>query len=252
MMDGTPEDQWNFYSCEISGRPHSTFVNLTLAASAPIKPLSCFHGIDVELQFPHPEHGMTTDKEFDRLSDMGDLIGTFETSTLRFVARQTGNGLRRFYFYAQSKDSLSKALETLTKTFSDYEFSHFEFDDPDWTTYFSDLYPNGIALNEMSNRDVCSQLLEHGDQLHIGREIDHNFYFTNNKAAKRFSAYASGSGYSVTQTAKGFFKKEIHLLLQKAHAPSELDPITFELAQESEALGGIYDGWGCSVMAKQS
>ncbi len=90
-------DLWDFYFCEIDGKPHSNMVKLSLFDVAPIVPLSFFHCIEISLRHPNPENGMTTNEEFQTLKDLEDLIEQNETRNLEYVARQTGDCKRKFF-----------------------------------------------------------------------------------------------------------------------------------------------------------
>lgn len=247
MNQPTQDDIWNLYSCAIEDRPHSTFVNLSIGEQSLIPPLPVFYGIDGVLQTPYPNQGMTTDNEFDRLCDLGDLIGSFNTAGWTYVARQTGNEKRRFFFYANNATAAQPVLAAMAVSFLEYSVSHFSFKDPNWDTFWDNLYPNEIAWNEICNRDVRIQLQKHGDDLDVPHEVDHTVQFTSSKGANNFAKLAQEKGYTVIKTSKGFLSKRINLLLQKVQIPSELDSVTLELKQTSQALGGTYDGWGCVV-----
>lgn len=247
MSSDESTDRWDFYSCSIEDKPHSTMINLSLFDIAPIQKLNRFHGLEITLKHPHPEHGMTTDEEFQALCDLEDLIEQNQTDQLKYIARQTGDGKRKFYFYASPEVNFISFIEGIDQAFPSYEKTTFNFEDVSWQTYFNDLYPNAIAMNEISNRSVFLQLEAHGDDLHIPRVIDHNVIFDNRKQADDFSKIAEEKGFTVKINTSGLFKKTYDLLLQRTDPPSRLDPITFELKELATGLGGSYDGWGCSV-----
>lgn len=247
MSTDQSTDRWDFYSCEIEGMPHSTMVNLSLFDLAPQPKLSVFHCLEITLKHPNPEHGMTTNEEYQPLRDMEDLILRNETDQLVYIARQTGDGKRKFYFYASPEVDFVSCMAVLGQAFPAYEKSTFNFEDPNWQAYFEDLYPNAIALNEISNRAVLFRLEENGDNLEVPREIDHTVIFKNRKKAKDFSKTVEERGFTVVINSNGFFNKTFDLLVQRVDPPSRIDPITFELKELAEGHGGSYDGWGCMV-----
>lgn len=149
MSPDRSSDRWDFYSCEIEGNPHSTMVNLSLFEMAPIPKLNVFHCLEITLKHPSPKHGMTTNEEFQPLSDMEYLIERNETGDLRYIARQTGGGKRKFYFYASPEFDFVSFTDALGQAFPVYEIATFNFEDTDWQTYFEDLYPNAIGMNEI-------------------------------------------------------------------------------------------------------
>lgn len=247
MTSDSSTDHWDFYSCEIDGQPHSTMVNLSLFGLAPIPKLSFFHCIEVTLKYPDPEHGMTTNEDFQPLNDMEDWIQQGETEHLRYVARQTGGGKRKFYFYAHPEFDFIAFVNDLDHTFPTYEKTTFNFEDVHWRTYFENLYPNAIAMNEISNRSVLVNLQANGDNLDIPREIDHTIIFNSRNQAEKFASIAERKGFTVETNVTGVFQKTYELLVQRVDAPSSLDPITYELQELASDLGGSYDGWGCMV-----
>lgn len=238
-------DHWDFYSCEIEGKPHSTMVNLSLFDIAPVPKINLFHSLEVTLKYPDPEYGMTTNEEFQLLGDLEGLIGRSETEHLRYVARKTGGGKRKFYFYTSPDVDFASFIDGISHAFPAYEKTTFNFEDADWQTYFKDLYLNAIGMNEISNRSVFFRLEANGDNLDIPRVIDHTIIFKNSKPANEFSKIVEGKGFTVEINASGIFSKRYDLLVQRVDLPSKLDPITYELNELAAGLGGSYDGWGC-------
>ena len=239
------DERWDFCFAHIDGKPHSTMVNLSLYDVAPIRKLEFFHGIEFALKQRHPENGMSVGAEADLLDQIEDFFFQHDHEHLRYVARQTGDGKRKFYFYASSNAIAASLHRSLVQAYPDYEISTFNFADAEWQTYFEDLYPNAMAWNEITNRWVYQSLEKNGDNLDVPRTIDHNVIFRDEKQAKEFEIAASKKGFTVTIETTGLLKKNYDLLLQRTDAPSDLDPITFELSQMAERYGGQYDGWGC-------
>ncbi len=156
------------------------------------------------------------------------------------------------FFYSSVDTDISSLIDNIGHAFPDYEKSTFNFEDAEWQTYFEDLYPNAIGLNEISNRHVLNRLADIGDDLNLPREIDHTVIFHNRKQAKEFEAIVKEMGFTVEVEIKGFFNKTYDLLVRRSDTPSKLDPITFELGRSAENLGGSYDGWGCVAVTDRS
>jgi regulator of RNase E activity RraB len=248
MENRSNDDTWDFYSCSIDDLPHSTFVNLSLTERAPIADLPIFKAIEVTLLQPNPDTQMSTNAEFDRLSEMEDFIQTFDSEELVFIGRQTGAGKRKFYFYAASSHDMTSVIDAFSKAFPEYHQTSFQFEDPKWQTYQNDLYPNDIAFNEIGNRHVVFQLAEYGDDGQTPRTIDHNIIFTDKSASKEFEGITAAMGFEVTSKRRGLFNHTYDVLLQKTDSPVALDPITMDLKNRAEQLGGEYDGWGCTTV----
>lgn len=251
-MTNAKDDYWDFYFCQIDDKPHSAMVNMSLRDHAPLDSLGVFQALEVSLKYPNLENGMTTQAEFQKLSDLEDLIFDNTNSSLCYVARQTGDGKRKFYFYSRKKDDLDPLSARIGSGFPDYETHQFSFDDLRWQTYFEDLYPNAIAMNEISNRHVMDRLEQNGDNLDLPRQIDHSVIFQDKQQAKKFASVVKDKGFSVQVTRRGIVKRSYDLLVQRDDAPRLLDPITLELERLAEALNGSYDGWGCLAVVGSS
>lgn len=252
MTTKPSEDSWNFYLCEIDGHPHSTFVDLALIDEAPIKGLGVFLCVELDLKHPHPDHGMSTAAEFERLEEIENFVGTHQTATLKYVARQTGDRKRKFYFYGQADSDLTTLHAAMAKAFPDYTSSTFHFEDAGWQAYIDDIYPNEMAMNDISNRAVYQQLANLGDDLNIPREIDHTFQFSTLAQAQEFETIVKQAGYAVTIEPQDPPGLTYEVLAQRIDPPARLDPITFELSQLAAQMGGSYDGWGCRVAPEQA
>lgn len=87
---------------------------------------------------------------------------------------------------SSSQADFGSLLDSISQLFPIYEKSTFSFEDAEWQTYFEDLYPNAIGMNEISNRAVCCRLEEKGDDLNIPRTVDHSVIFHNRKQANEF------------------------------------------------------------------
>lgn len=245
MSTDKSNEHWDFYSCQIDDKPHSTMVNLALVDIAPITNLSVFYCVEVKLRHPSPKHGMTTNEEFQPLSDLEDLISGNQTEKLKYIARQTGDSKRKFYFYGSAQADFDSLIDRIDQAFPTYEKTTFDFEDPQWEAYLDDLYPNAMAMNEITNRAVLVHMEDAGDDLNLPRTIDHSIIFDNRKSVKEFEKIVKEKGFTVEINSSGFLKKTYDLLVQRVDRPADLDPVTFELEQLAQSLGGSYDGWGC-------
>ncbi len=247
-----PQTNWNFYSCHIDGKPHSAMIDMEFSEVAPIKSHGVFHVIEVGLRFPHPEHGMTTAEEAETLFTLEDFVTDHQHPELHYVGRHTGNAKRSFFFYGKGPTSAAPLLSALKSTFPDYEFATFHFEDPTWSTYFDDLYPNEMALNEIGNRHVCSRLADHGDDLNAPRPVDHFVKFQTKEQAKAFMKALDGQGFDAQINTDEMPDHSCEVALQRIDAPAMLDPITWQLQQTAKTFGGDYDGWGCGAVIAAS
>ncbi|TMV54521.1 DUF695 domain-containing protein, partial [Thioclava sp. BHET1] len=180
------------------------------------------------MKHPDPMRGMSANEAFQDLRDMEDLILGGENETIRYIARQTGAGRCKFYFYASPDLDFSSFMRKIHKAFPEYEIFTFDFEDADWHIYFENLYPNRMGMNEILNRSVYENLEENGDDLDIPRTIDHTIIFRTRDQASEFSKVVERIGFTVKLDARGTGSGTYDLLVQRVDQPSELDPITYE------------------------
>lgn len=103
--------------------------------------------------------------------------------------------------------------------FPDYEWHAGTQAEKEWDTYFDLLYPDDHGLNAIMNDRVRQQLEEHGDD-------------------------DDGNGETGAE-------ERFPIRLVRSDAPEDIDEVTWNLRELAGARGGIYDGWGTSVMREE-
>ena len=252
MLPAETEETWEFYSCQIEEKPHSTLVNMSLREMAPFEDLRLFICLELHLRLPHPEHGMSTQEEFETLCDLEDLVLEKQSQNLRYVGRHTGDGKRKFYFYGTSQEVFRPMLDALHHAYPEYQTSGFDFEDSDWSVYFENLYPNAMGLNEIENRRVKNVLEARGDDLNVPRLVDHLALFGTESQALEFRNASQRRGFEATLNSPDETSVEYYVVVERVDRPAELDPVTYDLTQLAEQCGGTYDGWGCELSTSTS
>lgn len=243
-------DEWDFYFFEQNDRPASIFVDLGISGDAPISgyPISACLCLDMR----SPRHdGLSSNAEYDTLIEIEDALGNPPLRAMLYVGRLTAGGRRDLYFYTSDPTSLEAALRERMAAFPGYAWRFSHRPDPEWRVYVEFLHPDEEQRHSISNRSVCDNLQQHGDELVASREIDHWAYFPDPAARDAFLARAALLGYGVREThdpdqaqdryAARVFREDV-----PAHAA--IDATTHPLIRFARELGGDYDGWETFVV----
>jgi len=240
-------DDWDVYFAHVESKPASMLLDLGLAAEAPIPGLSvmCY----VTLDFLDPdENGMSKRSEYDRLLAIEDaLVPSLTHETCIFVGRCTTNGQRDFFFYMDNGKGVEEKVEAVMSRFEEYTWDMGLVEEPGWDTYLEFLYPDEQGMDTIWNNRVRRQLTEQNDDLAAPREIDHWLYFPSDQDRAAFKTEIEVEKFRVTLLDPEE-DKPFGVLVQRVDAPDDIDDITWPLRELGGAHGGIYDGWGCSVV----
>ena len=242
-------DDWDFYSLRVDSQPASIFVDLGMSKEAPIRSHSTMGYLRVLMRLPR-EDGLSSRDEFDDLIALEDRVTAkvIQDGTAVFVGRNTSSGNRDFYFYVADPTKFEKAAKAAMREFPAYKYETDARADQEWRTYFDFLYPSEIDYQRIMNRRVRQHLKKNGDNASNERTIDHLALLPNPAAQAAFAGYVQAEGFVVESApdepnADGQFSVEFSRVDQAAR----IDEIVVPLFRKVTELGGIYDGWGCSV-----
>jgi uncharacterized protein (TIGR01619 family) len=244
-MDGN----WEFYPVKVEGQPASIFLDLALAADAPLPGYPTVGFLRLYLRTARPD-GMAAQEEFADLVALEDALipRVVGEQQAVFAGRSTGRGMRDLFFYVYDRERFEREVISALIPFEAYKFEIGHRDDPQWTVYFDFLYPTPLDLQRISNRQVTDQLREHGDDLGKERPIDHSAVFNEAGPAAAFVAWATTHGYAVLRNGEEPDEQDRHIVnIVRDDIPAEIDLIALPVFERVTALGGIYDGWGCQV-----
>ena len=239
-------ENWNFYALRVDDNPASNCVDLGVAASAPISGFDTLSYISVEMNNPR-EDGLSNGDELEALGAIEDTLQLLVrgSSEVIYVGRSTHNGTRDFYLYTQG-DVLEPLAKRLIDACPSYRLTFGSQSDPDWGVYWRFLYPSPDDFQRMGNRDVLDQLLAHGDDPDLLREIDHFALFDTTGDIEGFVKSLQGTAIGevkVETDAEGVTT----VAFKTFGSLSDIDEVTIALSRAAEVHDGNYDGWGCAA-----
>lgn len=244
-------DNWDFYPLLVEDAPASIFVNLGIAAEAPIRECSQLVSLRLYMQAPR-EDGLSSQEEFERLCEVEDglEIAVEEVADIIFVGRITADGCRDFFFYASNATAAESRLSQAMVPFGEYEFEIGVHEDDDWGVYFRFLYPDPRQQQIMKNNRVLAWLAEKGDNCEVVREVSHWIYFPTAENRADFLASTASEGYELVDQQDDVEGGRPYSLILRHFTAVDYSTITnailwlFDLA---EMCQGNYDGWETSV-----
>ena len=251
MADGH-EQNLEMYECAIGDLPAFVTVDMNLHSSAPQNGRQVLADLRLALRQPR-ENGLPVKEESSRIYELEDLIESTLTGRCDCVlaGKIWTGGFRKLYFYCAKADALGRALQDVADSLKPYEVNLSSFQDPEWSSYFDNLYPNDLAFQYIADRKTVDTLAEHGDTLETPRKVDHWAYFETEAQRAAF----------VGEIKKDAFQVESLDKLEEGESPygvafSRVDSvvlsnfcrITERLFILAGKLGGTYDGWESEVV----
>jgi len=239
---------WDFYFCQVEGRPASIFLDLGIAADAPVASHPHLGYVSVEMRQPRPD-GLSSQEEFDALSAIDDSLsaGVAGGGNAFYVGRNTSDGNRDYFFFAADPVAFAADVERAMARFPAYRFASGSQPDPDWSTYFDFLSPSEDDRQRILNRRVQLQLEAHGDDQSQPRPIDHRLYFPDGAAAAAFTARLAGQGFEIAPPV-AMEEGDVAVDLKRSDRPGDMDDVVLALIADARPSGGSYDGWGCTIV----
>lgn len=245
-------DHWNFFFLRVDDQPASIFVDLGIAAEAPLGGFPHLGYVRVAMLHPRPD-GLSSEAEFDALCALDDhLTGHIAAEgAALYVGRNTSGGHRDFYFYAADADGFERAAAAAAARHPAYRCEIGSRPDPDWSVYFDFLSPSEDDRQRILNRDLRSALEDRGDAPDEARPIDHRAYFPRRQAAAAFFERVEKLGFRA-ELPKTMDDGDYAVDFVREDSPAAMDEVTIGLARLVREFGGEYDGWGCPIVgAKQ-
>ena len=240
-----PQDTWDFYFGRVDGQPSSTFLNLSLAARAPVQGFTDCVYVSLKMKAPKP-NGLSSKEEFDTLAALeDDLSQAIDKQGGIFAGRVTHSGLRDFFAYFRDGAAAKAVLLDFQARHGDYTMEIGARTDLEWEVYRGYLYPTPSQYQQIQNRGVLMALQREGDNLSKRRPIDHHAYFPSQEAAQAFIAAAAQEGFQLQELSGD--APEVHVHFRREDAPVGIDLVTDMIVGALESAVGRYDGWGSSV-----
>ncbi|HEV8695423.1 MAG TPA: DUF695 domain-containing protein [Lysobacter sp.] len=243
-------EQWDFYLCQVDGKPASIYLDLGIVSEAPIQGYGHVARIDLSMLAPRSD-GLSSQVEFDRLNAIEDALCDQLIDHTHYVGRVTSDDQREFYFYLAAAEDWQDKVAAAMALFPEYTYQTDVREDPQWQAYLEFLYPDDAARHSISNRHVCDALERNGDALDQPRVIDHWAYFPDEKARSMFITRVAALGYELREVWGPNEDIDAHAVrVYRSDVPSydNIDDVTHALLYVAAELGGEYDGWECAVV----
>ena len=243
---------WDFYLCEVEGKPASVFLDLGVAADAPLARFPFAAVLRLSLLSPSAD-GLSSRDEFDALTAIEDALAAHLVSrSTTYVGRITSDGRRDFHFYTAAERGWNEQVAAVLAEFPTYRFRCVVESDPDWNTYFETLSPSDEDRERIQNRRTCAALQAQGDRLETPRPIEHWAYFRKSKPRQAFIDQATALGYRIDELIDPEEKGEpyaVRLCCDGIPSLRGIDEITLPLFRAARECGGQYDGWETQLVS---
>lgn len=244
-------DDWDFYFLRVDDKPASIYVDLGAHGFAPNPKLPHMAYVRLRMREPRSD-GLSSREEFDALVAVEDALkAALVDPETDYVGRCTTNSCRDFFFYVAHPGTWASRVAACMRSFGGYLYEADTREEPDWSSYFSYLYPSDADRQTIENRRVCEALERNGDKLSEAREIDHWAYFPDAESLKAYVAEATQLGFEVRAIS---VPDEAHrsycARLWRSDIPAfnAIDDVTLPLFDLAAKHGGEYDGWESIVV----
>lgn len=218
------------------------YVDLGAVQAAPARGLPV--RVDVAVRFPAREDGLPADGHLPALQRFEDVVSA-EVRDCRgaYVGRVIAGGSCRYTGYLPHPPGRTLALPR-----DDYAPAVTVDPDPRWSYVRDVLAPDTEQVHVIRDMQVVRALLQHGDQLGRERPVDYVAYFRDRGSATRAADELRVDGFATRVTpAPGGFR--LTAVRDDTVEPPRLHKVTWLVREVVEAHGGVYDGWGCGIVA---
>lgn len=245
--------EWDFYFCTVADQPASIMLDLALGSHLPIAGKTELIQVTVQLNDPN-EFGLTNPGEAEILYVMEDRLSEHLALSLGglYVARNTCNRNRIFYFYCQSSIGYEGVIEEVMDSFSGHSYTCTADSDPQWEFYEQFLYPSPLEYQSILNRRVIEKLEQHGDNLSQAREVEHFLYFPNEVSRRKFIDHIHTQRFTICSTGIRQDSQDLPYSLMISREdrvdPSSIDDVVLQLMHLAKTYNGLYDGWGTGIV----
>jgi uncharacterized protein (TIGR01619 family) len=245
------ESDWDFYFCELNGRPASILLDLAYGESGPVSGLNECLIMRLTLHDVRDD-GLPTRAENERLAELEDALEQVWESDVEdvcHVGRVTTNGWRDFFFYCREAPAFYEKLAAVLARFPDYEPEFGLEDDPEWQIYFGLLYPSDREWQMISSERMLRHLEESGDQPQIEREVVHWVSFDTEEARNDFIQKVTQLGFQTRSVPEeeADIPFAVEVSRRQTTDRNSIHQAVFTLYDVTQEFGGKYDGWETSV-----
>lgn len=234
----------------------SVIVNLAVCDLAPIVDLPSLVVVSIPLRDPSSQ-GLGGPAERRLLNELeAALAGALQHGCdAVFIGRVLGHGKLTCYFQAPAAHTAHPCVSEVLKEFPSYgRYQLNVLDDPDWESYFIELYPDRAEFETMTNHSRQAQAWARGSRLEDPVPICHWAYFPDVASRNAFLARIAGGGYRArlrecleSEELEAPFCVELTRVDRADHP--YLDQLVLNLFALAEECGGYYDGYVADVFA---
>ena len=252
---GLSED-WDFYFCTVDHQPASIFLDLGIRESVPVAGREDLVWLRLYMKSPR-EDGMSGKEEYDALVELEDALGTAlstHSDRLQLVGRNTSDGTRDFYYYADNGTWAEATISSAMVQFPTYEFEVGSRHDPNWDAYLEFLYPSERDMQMIQNGRVLAVLERDGDQHDVVRSVSHWVYFDGAAARERFVVDVSAKGFKEVSRCDDASPPRPYGVTVSGETDvnyKSINNVTLQLFDLAKEHGGEYDGWETSVEKRE-
>lgn len=179
---------------------------------------------------------------------------TKKLDSAMFVGMVEGMTAVLYYFYiAPDTDAVCEALDKLVIKQKKLNLCYSLKREPDWRTYFNDLYPDNAKYQTIKNEKLIDYYKQCGDNLQKVRRLTLITGFPTEQHLLMFREGAKKAGFALGDT---LFAQEyemphlLHLHILSTLNKFEIDSITTTVIRVCEAYNGILLNWTCPKVTK--
>ncbi|WP_151900558.1 DUF695 domain-containing protein [Sulfurimonas hydrogeniphila] len=247
------QEYWEAYMKPMDGHAAMVSLNAGVADSVPDGEYMYVGFVKVKLNNPK-EDGLVWEQEGD---DVGFIEDRLEMESLRYrngkyIGRIITQGAVNFIYALKMDFEWKNTVEDAMKHFPEYSYEFGSRIDSEWEVYQKLLFPTVKEWQIITNHHACDNLKEQGDDLQQARAIEHKSYFTCNDDREGFVQKIQEMGFAEQKRSEVPFRDEtmygISFYRKDKPFYYDIDALTVELIDVSEAYNGKYDGWECALV----
>jgi len=163
----------------------------------------------------------------------------------------TGSKVELFFYVKEGIDYKS-GLDSVIKSFDQFNFTYAERPDTNWSFYMDYLFPTPLEQLYMRNARLFYGLRQNGYKLDVVRPVHHVLYFEGRESLDVCKQKAIAHGFKIERTEAGNEKHKLVVSKRVLLDMSVLNGTVRELFELAQAHGGNYDGWGTNTSRRFS
>lgn len=250
------QEYWESYVKTVDGHKALLSFNAGVSDIAPDDSLMYVAFVKVKLNNPQ-ENGLVTQEESHDVNFIEDRL---EMESLRwkvgkYIGRIISQGEVNYIYYLKMDFEWSNVVEATMKEFSNYNYEFGSRIDAEWEVYKNLLFPNIKEWQIIVNHHTCDSLKEKGDNLQEARAIEHKAYFKTSKERILFTKELESENFKLIKEYEVPFNNETMYGVVFYRVDRvfyyDIDALSIKIIDLTFKFNGQYDGWECSVIAKE-